>query len=94
MPLSPETLPRHELIGLRVAVVEATNPDLVGIAGEVVMETTNTLCVEGADRVRQVPKVGTTFEFVLPDDRVVVEGTRLRSRPARRTERTGDSRWR
>jgi ribonuclease P protein subunit POP4 len=112
MPLTPETLPRHELIGLPVRVAAASNPDLVGIAGEVVMETTRTLSVEGeagsaserrtesgsgVDRVLQVPKADATFEFDIPggDTRVVtVEGERLCSRPARRTERTGDSKWR
>ena len=144
---TPETLPTHELNGLPVRVVESTNPDLVGISGRVVIETTNTLHVadESDGRVRQVPKRGTTFEFELvadaseigrarestpverdstaierdsastervstptecesrnttdADDRrggsifVTVDGERLRSRPARRTETTGDSPW-
>ena len=130
---TPETLPTHELNGLPVRVVESTNPDLVGIGGRVVTETTNTLHVadESDGRVRQVPKRGTTFEFELvadasdvdrarestpiecdststerksrdttdADDRhegsifVTVAGERLRSRPARRTETTGESPW-
>jgi ribonuclease P protein subunit POP4 len=110
MPLTPETLPRHELAGLRVRVAAADNPDLVGIEGTVVAETTQTLTVEeegeGSDRARrqhqrqrqrqrQVPKAGTTFEFELPGgDHAVVEGDRLVARPARRTEHRGDSQWR
>ncbi|WP_254545272.1 ribonuclease P protein component 1 [Halomarina pelagica] len=62
--LTAETLPRHELIGLRVRVVESTDPTLVGVEGEVVMETTNTLTVAGA-RTVQVPKAVATFEFEL-----------------------------
>ncbi len=98
MSLSPETLPRHELVGLDVRVAAADNPDLVGIEGRVVDETERTLRVEGADgRTRQVPKAGTTFEFALPDDagggHVTVDGDRLVARPAERTETTGDSRW-
>jgi ribonuclease P protein subunit POP4 len=49
MPLTPETLPRHELVGLDAEVVSASNSDLVGIAGEVVTETTKTLGIEGAE---------------------------------------------
>ena len=114
MPLTPATLTRHELIGRPVRVAAASNPDLVGIAGEVVMETTRTLSVEGHEvrstseresrpeagehgepRVWQVPKGEATFEFSLPDGRTVtVEGEQLVARPARRTERTGDSKWR
>ena len=97
MALDPATLPRHELVGLDCAVVEATDPGLVGIAGEVVRETTNTLGIESSrdGRVRQVPKEAATFRFVLEDgQRVVVEGERLVARPAERTERRGDSIWR
>jgi ribonuclease P protein subunit POP4 len=135
--LSPETLPRHELCGLRVRVASAPNPDLVGVTGRVVRETRNTLVVAaraGADE-RRVPKRGSVFEFELGPARlgtdeaaarrepagtatepadpapdatgagegeatahVTVDGGRLLSRPARRTEDGptpgGDDRWR
>jgi ribonuclease P protein subunit POP4 len=154
---TPETLVRHELAGLHAEVVEAPDPDAVGIAGRVVAETTRTLSIEstaagatdaesgGASRVRQVPKSGRTFEFALTDEAaaagaagaaskpgsetadtgaapavggsesaggepagtapsgerdgegvvyVTVDGARLESRPARRTETGGVSKWR
>ena len=156
MALTPETLTRHELNGLRVAVADAPNPDIVGIAGRIIGETMRTLRVavgsgdgrdgvstDGRDtsvdesRVKQVPKRGSTFEFELPSGGdaptctdeaadaakapgtaselrsetagvtdagqsgrcqgvayVTVDGTRLLSRPALRTEKTGDSLWR
>jgi len=68
MPITPETLTRHELNGLRVEVVDASNPDLVGIAGRVVVETRGTLHVDDGSRVRQVQKQGATFQFALPGD--------------------------
>ena len=94
MPLTPETLPRHELVGLDCEVVAASNPDAIGISGTVVMETTQMLTIEGADRVWHVPKDSATFAFALPTETVLVEGDRLVARPARRTENTGDSLWR
>jgi ribonuclease P protein subunit POP4 len=132
MPLTPETLPRHELAGLQVEVVDAPNPDLVGIAGRVVRETTKMLVIEtgaGSDAsgAKMVPKRGTTFEFALTDEAapdreaggtasklgsdttgdeagqsgpcegvayVTVDGARLLSRPARRTETGGAPIWR
>ncbi|WP_049936022.1 ribonuclease P protein component 1 [Haloplanus natans] len=127
MALTPETLTRHELVGLHARVVESTNPDAVGINGRVVSETMRTLVVEG-DRVWRLPKQGTTFEFALPrtDEAadaekasgtaselpsetasrtgqsagcedvayVTVDGARLLSRPALRTEKAGVSTWR
>ncbi|RRJ30296.1 ribonuclease P protein component 1 [Halocatena pleomorpha] len=92
--LTAETLPRHELIGLRVRVVESSDSTLVGCEGSVVMETANTLTVRAGSRTRQVPKAVVTLEFALPDgEYVTVDGERLLTRPARRTERTGGSQW-
>jgi ribonuclease P protein subunit POP4 len=82
MSLTPESLPRHELVGLHVRVVEDTDQSRVGIEGRVVRETMQTLVIEprsterasGADRepsdsgVKQVPKAGATFEFRLTDE--------------------------
>jgi ribonuclease P protein subunit POP4 len=68
MSLTPETLTRHELNGLPARVVDADNPDLVGVAGRVVIETQQTLHLDDGARVRQVPKRGTAFEFELVDD--------------------------
>jgi ribonuclease P protein subunit POP4 len=68
MPLTPETLPRHELNGLHVRVVESTDSSRVGIEGEVVRETTQTLCIATDSGVTQVPKRGATFEFRLTDE--------------------------
>ncbi|SFC58514.1 ribonuclease P protein subunit POP4 [Halobiforma haloterrestris] len=168
MALTPETLPRHELNGLPVRVVESDDESRVGLEGRVVIETTNTLSIEvcvppeaerwnggvaadrddGESRVVMVPKSGSTFEFAITDDAadlekgsgtaskladtqpaetersdtadradgdaascrgdgstnrrraagedvayVTVDGSRLLSRPARRTETNGDSPW-
>ena len=93
--MNPRTLPRHELAGLRVEVVDSPNADLIGVSGTVVDETTNTLLVGTGDGTKQVPKAAATFRFTLEDDsRVVVEGDRLVARPARRTETTATSKWR
>ena len=95
MALTAETLVRHELVGLDVRVVSASNPDVIGVSGEVVTETTRTLGIETDGQVSHVPKESATFEWTLPSGEVVrTAGERLLARPARRTERTGDSRWR
>ena len=96
--MTPESLVRHELAGLDVEVAESPNPDLVGVAGRVVDETTSTLLVATGDGVKQVPKAAATFRFRLDGEtrgatRVVVDGDRLLARPARRTETKGDSLW-
>lgn len=105
--MNPETLPRHELAGLHAEIVDSPNADLVGLSGDVVDETTNTLVVATGTGTKQVPKAAATFRFRLDDCEdsasdargdeprtVIVEGTRLVARPARRTEHTGTSKWR
>ena len=92
--MNPTTLPRHELAGLHAEVVESRNADLVGIAGDVVDETMQTLVVAGASGTKQVPKAAATFRFQLRDERVIVDGERLVARPARRTETTTPNKWR
>lgn len=101
--ITQETLPRHELIGLHVRVVESTDPTLIGCSGEIVMETKKTITIEEREgsrenssqskRTRQVPKAGAMFEFALGGKYVTVTGERLIARPAERTERTGGSQW-
>lgn len=91
--MTPESLVRHELAGLDVAVADSPNPDLVGIAGRVVDETMHTLLVATGEGVKQVPKAAATFRFELETADVVVDGDRLVARPARRTETNGGSLW-
>ncbi len=63
--MTPETLVRHELAGLHVEVVASPNADVVGLAGRVVDETTNTLLVATSEGVKQVPKAAATFRFTI-----------------------------
>ncbi|WP_253738549.1 ribonuclease P protein component 1 [Halohasta salina] len=165
MPRTPETLTRHELIGLPLRVVDAASADFVGLSGRVVSETMHTLVVSTASGEKRVPKADSVFEFALSEEStddqgagvhtdeaaeiaagdhpaadpspgrgrkgsgspfelgeetagvrprksspsecsanqpggceggvyVTVDGSRLLSRPADRTQRTGDSKWR
>ncbi|ELZ93994.1 ribonuclease P subunit P29 [Haloferax mucosum ATCC BAA-1512] len=90
MPLTPETLTRHELNGLHVEVVDAANADLVGIAGRIVVETMHTLMVDDGSRVRQVPKRGATFEFEIPRTDEAADATKASGTTSKlRSDTTG-----
>ena len=91
--ISPETITRHELVGLSVRVLDDAD-ERAGVAGEVVEETTRTLVIETDGRTRTVPKADARFAFDLPGGgSAVVDGDRLVARPARRTEQRGDTIW-
>ena len=65
--ISPDTLTRHELVGLPVRVADAASDAHVGIAGRVLSETFGTLVVRTGSGDKRVPKSGATFEFAVVD---------------------------
>jgi len=90
MTLTPETLPRHELVGLPVRVVDSPDRSQVGIAGRVVSETTNTLVIEVVSGTKRVPKGGRRFEFRLIDEAAARARSASDAAPAsRRRNRKG-----
>lgn len=78
-------LPRHELIGLEVGVVQSRNEDELGIRGKVVDETKQTLVVESGEEAKRIEKEGRVFQFDLPSGKEVrVDGIILKGRPEER----------
>ena len=83
MNTSIKDIRRHELIGLPVKITQARNPTLVGLEGEVVDETKNTLKIRTGAVVRQVLKSICTFEF----SGVRVTGSEIVGRPEDRLKK-------
>ncbi len=81
---------RHELIGLPVTVVRASNPQHRGITGTVIDETRNTFRIRTVSGEKVIPKHPNTFRFTLPEGTVVdVDGSALVMQPERRiTQKT------
>jgi ribonuclease P protein subunit POP4 len=61
--ITPDTLVRHELVGLPVRVADAASDAHAGLAGRVLSETFGTLVVRTRSGDKRVPKSGATFEF-------------------------------
>ncbi len=93
--MNPESLPRHELIGLYVIVDDSTDPGLIGLSGRVVDETRNTLLLETERSTKRISKACTTLIFTLPDGQSVrVRGSVLVSQPENRiSKRMQRTRW-
>ncbi len=77
--ITPKTLVRHELIGLKCKVVRASNPEIIGTEGTVIDESKNMIVIENGKR-RMIPKKGAIFQFEL-EKTVRVNGRRLLGRP-------------
>jgi ribonuclease P protein subunit POP4 len=93
--LLPESLARHELIGLEVMVEDSLDPGLIGLSGQIVDETRNTFLLETERGIKRIAKANTSLIFTLPDgQRVKVAGSVLISQPENRiSKRMQRTRW-
>ncbi|MFP4116622.1 MAG: ribonuclease P protein component 1 [Candidatus Aenigmatarchaeota archaeon] len=83
-----ENLPRHELIGLEMEVVESENTSEEGIHGKVVDEHKSVLKVECEGDEKTLRKRGRVFKFELPSGKKCkIEGELLEGRPEERIKK-------
>lgn len=82
-------LVRHELIGLKVKILDSKNKSLKKIKGIVIDETYNTIIIEKKNKKRKVvPKKSTIFLFELDNNKKVkVLGDILIGRPEDRIKK-------
>ncbi len=79
-------LRKHELIGLQVEVLRATDPGQVQVTGRVVDETRNLLIIETGGAEKRIPKQGSRFRFRIQGG-IEVEGDEIRFRPEDRVKK-------
>jgi ribonuclease P protein subunit POP4 len=79
-------LRKHELIGLDVEVVVATDPTQERLRGRIVDETRNTLVLEVRGDEKRIPKRGSRFRFEIQGG-VEVDGDEIRFRPEDRVKK-------
>ncbi len=87
MKVTPAIL-QHEFIGLNAKVVKSSNPNYVGIEGNVVDETHSTLMITHKNKNKTVVKETATFHFTLSDGTVVeINGKAIVGRPEDRIKK-------
>lgn len=90
MPRTPENLPKHELIGLQAEIIEASNDNYIGISGEVLDETRDTLNIGD----KTVEKKSCVFLFKLPTgEEVEIDGQIIAKRPEERLKMKLPDKW-
>ncbi len=89
MKITPWNIIKHELIGLKVEVIDSSHTGYIGIRGTIIYETMKTLIIEDEKgKRRTVPKEVCTFKIVLPDGRLLkVKGKVLLGRPEDRIKK-------
>lgn len=81
MSLTPESLPKHEIIGLEAKVIESTDNSQVNTKGEVLDETQSLLVIEG----KRIEKKNCIFQFKLPEgQKIQLDGELIARRPEER----------
>jgi len=87
-PISASNLIFHEFVGLRVTVVESSDPSLKGLEGEVVDETKNIFKIRTVRGYKALPKSVVTLRVEMPtSSTLVIDGSRLLGRPEDRIRR-------
>ena len=96
-PITPENIHRHELIGLKIEIIKATDKQMISINGFVVDETKNMLIIDSSktDSKRvKIPKKDCVFRFNLPSgEKVDVDGRLLKLKPENRLKNVMRKRW-
>lgn len=86
--ITPENLVRHELIGLKIKIVEDSDKKLAGLAGKVIDETRNMLVIEKADGSEiSIAKETGVFSFQVGSAWVRVDGRIIVGRPEDRIKK-------
>ncbi len=85
---TPQNIFYHNLVGLRVKVVQHPNEGVKGLEGLVVNESKNFLWIMDKDgNIKMVEKLG-YFEFELPSGtKVMISGKSIRKRPEERLKK-------
>jgi ribonuclease P protein subunit POP4 len=68
------------LIGRCIEVVSSTNKSHIGVEGEIIDETKNSLVIECKGKRKRLLKSGITFMFI-SNGKVVVDGKSIKKRP-------------
>jgi ribonuclease P protein subunit POP4 len=89
---TPNSITRHELVGLEAEVLHDSNPCNINTRGTVVDETMNTLVIDDGGEKRIIKK-NAVFKFMLNDEIVKVEGWAISGRPEDRVKRKNKRRW-
>jgi len=92
--MSASAVVQGEFIGLKAKVVESSNPSYVGITGQVIDETRNTIVIRHRGEDKAIVKEAAVFQFTLPDGAVIeIQGAVIVGRPEDRVKRKPKRRW-
>jgi ribonuclease P protein subunit POP4 len=85
--MNNKTISREELIGLRVKILECTDPTWIGQSGLILDETKNTFLIEIENKKKKIAKKTAKFEFILNGEKINIIGEKIIFRPEDRIKK-------
>lgn len=77
---------RHELVGLNAEIIDAKNPSLIGIKGEIIDETKNTIIIKH-NGIKKIIKDQVKMKLKFNNQAIILEGKELVGRPEERIKK-------
>ncbi|MBO0888969.1 ribonuclease P protein subunit [Candidatus Bathyarchaeota archaeon] len=93
MPITPNNILAHEWTGLKVSIVQSTDPTKNGVSGLILNETRNTFSIRTRKQIVKIAKSDTLFATTLSTgETLTIAGKNMRYRPEDRVKR-GLTKW-
>ena len=80
MEIKARDIAKHELIGLNAEIIDSNNKDNIGIKGQIIDETKNTITIEQNKVTKRLFKNNITLKI----NNQKIKGTSLKGRPKER----------
>ncbi len=87
MTINPVNLLRHELIGLKIEIIDSKNKSLIGLKGKIIDETKNIILIKQDNKIKRIIKNQVTMKIYLDNKKVEIDGKLLVSRPEDRIKK-------
>jgi ribonuclease P protein subunit POP4 len=85
--MNEKTLARDEFIGLKVKILECTDPAWEGQTGLIIDETKNTFHIKTKNKTKILAKKTAVFEFTINDEKIMITGEKIAFRPEDRIKK-------
>ncbi|EPA04781.1 ribonuclease P protein component 1 [Candidatus Nitrosarchaeum limnium] len=79
--ITSDNLTSHELIGLRIEIIESSNPQIIGLNGTITDETKSMFTMSTVNGSKMVTKSNNVWKFSINNQDVVLEGSKISKRP-------------
>ena len=85
--MNEKALARDEFIGLKVKILECTDPTWNGCNGLIIDETKNTFHIKMDQGVKTIAKKTAIFEFTIDGEKIRINGGKIAFRPEDRIKK-------